>query len=72
MGHDFSLTPEDLENIDKKNKLLKAPVSYRAENLEIPDLEKNFIPGEVKKKKTVKLEVVDLKKSKKKKSNSLL
>ena len=72
MGHDFNLTLEDLKEINRKNKLLKASVSYRAEGLEFPDLNNNFNPGDIKKKDKVKVEVVDLKKKKsKKKSNNL-
>lgn len=74
MGRDFSLTKEDIENANKKKTLLKAPISYMAdESLEIPNLESNFTPNEVKKKEKIKIEVVDLKKKKEKnKSNKLL
>lgn len=73
MGHDFDLTPEELEKYNRKKILLKAPVSYMVdENLEFPDLEKNFTPKEVKLNKKVSTEVVDIKKNKKNKSNKLL
>ncbi len=73
MGHDFNITKEDLERISKKKSLLRVPVSYMAsEDLEIPDIETNFTPEEVKLNKKVVTEVVDIKKNKKNKSNKLV
>jgi hypothetical protein len=74
MGYDFNLTEEDWERSNKKKSLLKAPISYRAEDLEFPDLESNFTPVGVKMKVEEKIEVVDLKKKTRKgknKSNKL-
>jgi hypothetical protein len=72
MGYDFNLTREDLERANKKKGKLRASISYKVdESLEIPDLEKNFTPKEIKNSKPVKTEVVDLKK-KKNKSNKLI
>ncbi len=73
MGHDFNITKEDLERIDKKRSLLRVPVSYMAsEDLEFPDTEFSFTPNEIKLNKKVVTEVVDIKKEKKNKSNKLL
>lgn len=75
MGYDFNLTEEDWDRANKKRSLLKAPISYKAEDLEFPDLEFNFTPMEVKMKEEDKTEIVDLKKKTKKeknKSNKLL
>lgn len=73
MGFNWNLTKEEIEAIEHKKSLLKAPVSYRVDSeLEIPNLENNFIPNEVKVSKKLKTEVVDLKKKKtKNKSNKL-
>jgi hypothetical protein len=72
MGHDFNLTREDLARIDKKKRKLKVSISYKVdESLEIPDLENNFTPKEVKNSKSVKTEIIDLNK-KKNKSNKLI
>jgi len=71
MGHDFSLTKEEIEALDKKKSLLKGHISYKVDDaLEFPDLENNFKPEKIKRKEKVKPTVVDLKK-KKNKSNSL-
>jgi hypothetical protein len=73
MGHDFDLTKEELERYNRKKFLLKVPVSYMAsEDLELPQLEFNFTPEEVKLNKKIVTEVVDIKKEKKNKSNKLL
>lgn len=73
MGHDFNITPEDIERYNDKKKLLKSPISYRVDDgLEIPDLENNFVPQEIKSNKKTVTEVVDIKKKKRNKSNSLL
>lgn len=75
MGYDFNLNADDWERFNKKKSLLKAPISYRAEDLEFPDLESNFTPMEMKMKIEKKTEVVDLKKKTNKgknKSNELL
>lgn len=73
MGHDFNITREDIERINKKKSLLKVPVSYMAsEDLEFPDIETNFTPEEVKLNKKVVTEIVDIKKNKKNKSSKLL
>lgn len=73
MGHDFNITKEDLERIDKKKSLLRVPISYMAgEDLEFPDTEDSFTPHEIKLNKKIVTEVVDIKKNKKNKSNKLL
>lgn len=74
MGRDFSLTKEDIENANRKKSLLKGQISYMADDsLEIPNLESNFTPHQVKKKNDVKQNVVDLKRKKNKnKSNKLI
>jgi hypothetical protein len=75
MGYDFNLTADDWERFNKKKSLLKAPISYKADDLEFPDLESNFTPVEVKMKIEEKTEIVDLKKKArngKNKSNELL
>lgn len=73
MGHDFNITKEDLERIDRKKSLLRVPISYMAsEDLEFPDTESSFTPNEIKLNKKVVTEVVDIKKEKKNKSNKLL
>ena len=72
MGHDFNLTREDLDRIDRKKRKLKVSISYKVdESLEIPDLENNFTPKEVKNSKSIKTEIIDLNK-KKNKSNKLI
>jgi hypothetical protein len=72
MGHDFSLTKEEIEAIDRKKSLLKAQISYKIDDaLEFPDLENNFKPEKIKRKEKVKTVVVDLKKKPKNKSNQL-
>jgi hypothetical protein len=72
MGHDFNLTREDLDRIDRKKRKLKVSISYKVdESLEIPDLENNFTPKEVKNSKAIKTEIIDLNK-KKNKSNKLI
>ncbi len=72
MEHDLHLSPEELENSNRKKKLFKAPISYRVDNfLEFPDLSNNFEPKKVKMVNKVKTEIVDLKK-KKNKSNKLI
>jgi hypothetical protein len=75
MGYDFNLTADDWERFNKKKSLLKAPISYKADDLEFPDLESNFTPVEVKMKIEEKTKIVDLKKKTrngKNKSNELL
>jgi hypothetical protein len=75
MGYDFNLTADDWERFNKKKSLLKAPISYKADDLEFPDLESNFTPVEVKMKIEEKTKIVDLKKKArngKNKSNELL
>jgi hypothetical protein len=75
MGYDFNLTADDWERFNKKKSLLKAPISYKADDLEFPDLESNFTPVEVKMKIEEKTQIVDLKKKArngKNKSNELL
>lgn len=73
MGHDFNITKEDLERVEKKKSLLRVPVSYMAsEDLEFPDTELSFTPDEIKLNKKTITEVVDIKKNKKNKSNKLL
>ena len=74
MGHDFDLTPEENESLRRKKMLLKADVSYKlGDDVEFPDLNNTFIPGEIKKKVRDRSFSVDLKKSKRKnKSNKLL
>jgi len=73
MGHDFNITKEDLERIDKKKSLLRVPISYMAsEDMEFPDTENSFTPKEVKLNKKTVTEIVDIKKNKKNKSNKLL
>ena len=75
MGYDFNLTADDWERFNKKKSLLKAPISYKADDLEFPDLESNFTPVEVKMKIEENTEIVDLKKKArngKNKSNELL
>jgi hypothetical protein len=72
MGHDFNLTREDLDRIERKKRKLKVSISYKVdESLEIPDLENNFTPKEVKNSKAIKTEIIDLNK-KKNKSNKLI
>jgi hypothetical protein len=73
MGFNWNLTKEEIEAIEHKKSLLKVPVSYMVDSdLEIPDLENNFTPNEVKVSKRLKTEVVDIKKNKtKNKSNKL-
>jgi hypothetical protein len=72
MGHDFSLTKEEIEAIDRKKCLLKGQISYKIDDaLEFPDLENNFKPEKIKRKEKVKPVVVDLKKKPKNKSNQL-
>jgi hypothetical protein len=71
MGFNWNLTKEEIEAIEHKKSLLKVPVTYMVDSdLEIPDLENNFTPKEVKVSKRLKTEVVDIKK-KKNKSNKL-
>ena len=73
MGHDFDLTPEEIEKYNAKKSLLRVPISYMAsEELEIPDIDSNFTPEKVKMNKKIITEVVDIKKNKKNKSNKLL
>jgi hypothetical protein len=75
MGYDFNLTADDWERFNKKKSLLKAPISYKADDLEFPDLESNFTPAEVKMKIEEKTKIIDLKKKAKNgknKSNELL
>lgn len=73
MGHDFNITKEDLERIDKKKSLLRVPISYMAgEDLEFPDTESSFTPNKIKMSKKIVTEVVDIKKEKKNKSNKLI
>jgi hypothetical protein len=72
MGSNFNLTREDLDRIDRKKRKLKVSISYKVdESLEIPDLENNFTPKEVKNSKAIKTEIIDLNK-KKSKSNKLI
>jgi hypothetical protein len=72
MGSNFNLTREDLDRIDRKKRKLKVSISYKVdESLEIPDLENNFTPKEVKNSKAIKTEIIDLNK-KKNKSNKLI
>jgi hypothetical protein len=73
MGFNWDLTKEEIEEIARKKSLLKAHISYMVDSdLEIPNLESNFTPNEVKISKKLKTEVVDLKKQKtKNKSNKL-
>lgn len=73
MGFNWDLTKEEIEEIARKKSLLKVSISYMVDSdLEIPNLESNFTPNEVKVSKKLKTEVVDLKKKKtKNKSNKL-
>ncbi len=73
MGFDWDLTKEEIEEIARKKSLLKVPISYKVDSeLEIPNLEDNFTPNEVKASKKLKTEIVDIKKKKtKNKSNKL-
>ena len=73
MGFNWDLTKEEIEEIARKKSLLKVHISYMVDSdLEIPNLESNFTPNEVKVSKKLKTEVVDLKKQKtKNKSNKL-
>jgi len=72
MGSNFNITREDLDRIESKKGKLKSIISYKVdESLEMPDLEKNFTPQEIKSSKAIKKEIVDLRK-KKNKSNKLI
>jgi hypothetical protein len=72
MGFNWNLTKEEIEAIEHKKSLLKVPVSYMVDStLEVPDLENNFTPNEVKVSKRIKTNVVDIKSKKKNKSNKL-
>jgi hypothetical protein len=72
MGHDFSLTKEEIESLENKKSLLKGQIAYKVDDaLEFPDLENNFKPNKVKRKEKVKTTIVDLKKKPKNKSNQL-
>ena len=73
MGFNWNLTKEEIEAIEHKKSLLKVPITYKVDSeLEIPDLENNFTPNEVKVSKRLKTEIVDIKKNKSKnKSNKL-
>jgi hypothetical protein len=72
MGFNWNLTKEEIEAIEHKKSLLKVPVSYMVDStLEIPDLENNFTPNEVKVSKRIKTDIVDIKSKKKNKSNKL-
>jgi hypothetical protein len=72
MGFNWNLTKEEIEAIEHKKSLLKVPVSYMVDStLEVPDLENNFTPNEVKVSKRIKTDVVDIKSKKKNKSNKL-
>ena len=70
MGHDFNLDEEDLISNDN---LLKVPLTFTSEDLEIPDLNDKFKPKPVKKMEVQKTEIVDIRKKKsKKKSNDII
>jgi hypothetical protein len=72
MEHDLHLSPEELENSNRRKKLFKAPISYRVDDsLEFPDLSNSFEPKKVKMINKVKAKEIDLKK-KKSKSNKLI
>jgi hypothetical protein len=73
MGFNWNLTKEEIEAIEYKKSLLKVPITYKVDtDLEVPDLENNFVPNPVKVSKRLKTETVDLKKKKtKNKSNKL-
>jgi hypothetical protein len=72
MGFNWNLTKEEIEAIEHKKSLLKVPVSYMVDStLEIPDLENNFTPNEIKVSKRIKTDIVDIKSKKKNKSNKL-
>jgi hypothetical protein len=72
MGFNWNLTKEEIEAIEHKKSLLKVPVSYMVDStLEVPDLENNFTPNEVKVSKRLKTDIVDIKSKKKNKSNKL-
>ena len=72
MGHDFSLTKEEVESLEHKKSLLKGQITYKVDDaLEFPDLENNFKPNNVKRKEKVKTTIIDLKKKPKNKSNRL-
>jgi hypothetical protein len=72
MGFNWNLTKEEIEAIEHKKSLLKVPVSYMVDStLEVPDLENNFTPNEVKVSKRIKTDIVDIKSKKKNKSNKL-
>jgi hypothetical protein len=73
MGFNWNLTKEEIEAIEHKKSLLKVPITYKVDSeLEMPDLENNFTPNEVKVSKRLKTEIVDIKKNKSKnKSNKL-
>jgi hypothetical protein len=72
MGFNWDLTKEEIEEIARKKSLLKAPISYMVDSdLEIPNLESNFTPNEVKVSKRIKTDIVDIKSKKKNKSNKL-
>ena len=72
MGFNWNLTKEEIEAIEHKKSLLKVPVSYMVDStLEVPDLENNFTPNEIKVSKRIKTDIVDIKSKKKNKSNKL-
>jgi hypothetical protein len=72
VGFNWNLTKEEIEAIEHKKSLLKVPVSYMVDStLEVPDLENNFTPNEVKVSKRIKTDIVDIKSKKKNKSNKL-
>ena len=72
MGFNWNLTKEEIKAIEHKKSLLKVPVSYMVDStLEIPDLENNFTPNEIKVSKRIKTDIVDIKSKKKNKSNKL-
>lgn len=72
MGHDLDLTREDLDRIENAKSKLKAIMSYKIDDdFKIPDLENNFTPNKIKSNKSIKTEIVDLKK-KNSKSNKLI
>ena len=49
MGFNWDLTKEEIEEIARKKSLLKVSISYMVDSdLEIPNLESNFTPNEVK------------------------
>ena len=68
MGHDFNLTNDEIENFNKeKNSLLKAPISFNGNDIDLPiDSDFKFVPKEIKKNKKIGVTIIDIKNNKNK------